>query len=66
VLERTTDAVVLYRGIDRNGPRAADWIALVQKVAADDSSIDFGNQVEETFVTYETGQKARHQSIRLL
>jgi len=27
---------------------------------------DFGNQIEETFVTYETGQKARHQSIRLL
>jgi hypothetical protein len=53
-----SNAIVLQCGIDRDRPHAADRIPFVQKVAANDLSIDFGRDVKEPLVPDQRGEKA--------
>jgi hypothetical protein len=51
-------AVVLSIRIDRDRTNAADRIALDQKVAAGDLSIDFGHDVEDPLLSDHHGDEA--------
>ena len=62
VHQRAPGAVVLHRGIDRDRPHAADRVALVEEIAADDPAVRLGHHVEGLGAGDHAGSEARPPS----
>ncbi len=49
--QRTAYLAVLERGIDRDRPNTGDRVALIQEIAADNSTVDLRHDIEKPLVT---------------